>query len=259
MSVQILAPVRNIGRLSLYSVRSMGRMAIFLARAIGCMLTSRMKLSLVLQRIHFIGAQSVLVIVLTGGITGMVLGFQGYYALSKFGSDAFLGPMVALGLIKELGPVIAALMVTGRAGSAVTAELGILRIGEQIDALELMGLRPFRYLVVPNLVAAVLCMPLLVGIFDVVGVAGGYLVGVRLMGVSPGVYFGEMTQDIVEADVVQGFWKSVSFGALIGWVCCYKGYYAQVTARGVSQATTEAVVLTSVLILSWDCFLTAVL
>lgn len=259
MVERLVTPLRDVGRLSLAAVRGMGSMGIFLARALSCTFAPPIKIGLVLERIHFIGAQSVLVIVLTGGFTGMVLGFQGYYALSKFGSDAFLGPMVALGLIKELGPVIAALMVTGRAGSAITAELGILRIGEQIDALELMGLRPFRYLVVPNLVAAVVCMPLLTAIFDVVGIAGGYLVGVRLLGLSAGVYFGEMTQYVTRADIAQGFYKALSFGALIGWVCCFKGYFAQVTARGVSQATTEAVVLASVLILSWDCFLTAVL
>ena len=234
-------------------------MGIFLAQAIACILTPPWKLWLLLKQMRFIGAQSCLVIILTGGFTGMVLGFQGFYTLTKFGSEAFLGPMVALSLIKELGPVIAALMVTGRAGSALTAEIGIMRIGEQIDALELMGLSPFRYFIVPNLLSCIIAMPLLVAIFDVLGIGGGYLVGVNLLGLGPGVYLGEMAAYVELSDVVEGIVKAVSFGAIIGWVCCYKGYYAKHTAEGVSRATTDAVVLSSVLILSWDCFLTAIM
>ena len=138
----------------------------------------------------------------------MVLGFQGFYSLSRFGSDAFLGPMVGLALIKELGPVISALMVTGRAGSAITAEIGIMRISEQVDALELMGLNPYRYLIVPNLLAVVISMPLLTAIFDVMGIFGGYLVGVKLLGVSAGTYFGEMASYMDIKDVMEGIYKS---------------------------------------------------
>ena len=259
MGMNPLGGVRRVGAVTLYAVRSSGRMGIFLARALACLATSAPKVRLLLQRVRFIGAQSVLVIVLTGGFTGMVLGFQGYNTLTKFGSEAFLGPMIALSLILELGPVLAALMVTGRAGSAVTAEIGIMRLGEQIDALDLMGLSPHRYLVVPAVVASVLSVPLLTGIFDVVGIVGGYVIGVRLLGVSPGVYFGEMINYVKMADIVHGLYKALSFGLIMGWVCCYKGFYASPSARGVSQATTEAVVLSSVLILMWDCFLTAVL
>jgi phospholipid/cholesterol/gamma-HCH transport system permease protein len=233
-------------------------MGVFLGRALPCVALPPFKGKLLLQRIRFIGAQSVLVIVLTGAFTGMVLGFQGYYTLRKVGSEAFLGPLLALSLVLELGPVLSALMVAGRAGSAVTAEIGIMRLGEQIDALELMGLSPFRYLVVPNVVAAAISMPLLTAIFDVVGIGGGYLVGVRLLGVSPGVYLGEMESYVKMVDIMHGLYKSLSFGVIIGWVCCYKGFYARPSARGVSQATTEAVVLSSVLILVWDCFLTSV-
>jgi phospholipid/cholesterol/gamma-HCH transport system permease protein len=189
----------------------------------------------------------------------MVLGLQGFYTLNRFGSDALLGPMVALVLIKELGPVFSALMVTARAGSAVTAEIGIMRITEQIDALELMGLNPFRYLVVPNLLAAVIALPLLTAIFDVVGILGGYLVGGKLLGVSGGSYFGEMANYVDMADILEGVYKSLSFGVLIVWVCCYKGFYAGFGAEGVSKATTQAVVLSSILILIWDYFMTSIL
>ena len=259
MAVDPVGWVRALGRVGLYAVRSMGRMGIFLLRALACLVMPPLKVRRLLDRICFIGAESTLVVALTGAFTGMVLGFQGYYTLRKFGSEAFLGPMVALGLILELGPVLAALMVTGRAGSAVTAEIGIMRLGEQIDALELMGLSPHRYLVVPTLLAAVLSVPLLTAIFDVVGITGGYLVGVRLLKVSSGVYFSEMAAFVDMVDIRHGLYKSLSFGAIIGWVCCYKGFHARPSAQGVSKATTEAVVLASVLILVWDCFLTAVL
>jgi len=234
-------------------------MGIFLARALFYSSTPPLKFSRVLKQIRFIGFQSTLVIFLTGAFSGMVLGLQGFYTLNRFGSDALLGPMVALALIKELGPVLSALMVTGRAGSAVTAEIGIMRISEQIDALELMGLNPFRYLVVPNLLAAIIALPLLTAIFDVVGIFGGYFVGVKLLGVSGGTYFGEMANYVDINDILEGIYKSLSFGALIIWVCCYKGYYTGFGAEGVSNATTQAVVLSSVLILIWDYFMTSVL
>ncbi len=248
-----------MGEVALFAVRSMGRMGLFLFRALLCLVVPPLKGVLLLKQLRFIGTESMLVIFLTGGFTGMVLGFQGFSTLSKFGADAFLGPMVALSLIKELGPVLAALMVMGRAGSAVTAEIGIMRLGEQIDALELMGLSPFRYRVVPNLLACSICLPLLTALFDVVGIFGGYLVGVRLLGLGPGVYLGEMAAYVDMVDVMEGLWKSRSFGLIIGWVSCYKGYYAQPSAKGVSKATTDAVVLASVLILFWDCFLTSIL
>lgn len=259
MGLNPLSWVRGLGGATLYALSSTGRMGLFLARALACTPVPPLKLRLVLQRIQFIGAQSVLVIVLTGGFTGMVLGFQGYYTLTKFGSEAFLGPMIALSLILELGPVLAALMVTGRAGSAVAAEIGVMRMGEQIDALELMGLNAHRYLVVPTLLASIISLPLLTAIFDVVGILGGYLVGVRLLKVSAGVYIGEMIAYVDMKDILHGLYKSLSFGLIIAWVCCYKGFHARPNARGVSRATTEAVVMASVLILVWDCFLTSVL
>ena len=165
--------------------------------------------------------------------------------------------MVALSLIRELGPVLSALMVTGRAGSAMTAEIGIMRISEQIDALELMGLNPYRYLVVPKLVAGMISLPLLTAIFDVVGIFGGYLIGVNLLDVSKGTYFGEMANYLDLEDVLVGVYKSFSFGILITWICCYKGYYAGFGAEGVSKATTQAVVLSSVLIVFWDYVMTS--
>ena len=251
--------LRKIGEISLFSLGRIGRMGMFLGKTFFYALTPPVKFSRVLKQIRFIGFQSTVVIFLTGAFAGMVLGLQGFYTLTRFGSEALLGPMVALSLIKELGPVLSALMVTGRAGSAVTAEIGIMRISEQIDALELMGLNPFRYLVVPNLLAALISLPLLTAIFDVIGIFGGYLVGVKLLGVSSGTYFGEMANYVDMKDILEGLYKSLSFAALVIWVCCYKGYYSGFGAEGVSRATTQAVVLSSVLILIWDYFMTSVL
>src|SRR5262249_44867180 len=211
------------------------------------------------DRIHFIGYNSLLIIFLTGAFTGMALGLQIYLTLVRFGSEAFLGPAVALSLIRELGPVLAALMVTGRAGSALTAELGVMRITEQIDALTVMALSPMRYLVAPAIVAGVICFPLLTALFDVVGIFGGYLVSVKLLGLSSGTYFGEMQTFVARSDIMRGRWKSLSFGILVPWVCTYKGFHCGHGAEGVARATTQAVVLSSVLILVWDYVLGSVL
>ena len=166
---------------------------------------------------------------------------------------------MALSLIRELGPVLAALMVTGRAGSALTAEIGIMRITEQIDALTVMALNPFRYLAAPSVLAGLVTFPLMTALFDAVGIFGGYLVGVELLGLSEGTYFGEMQTFVDMKDIMLGFWKSVSFGILVTWVCTYKGFHVGHGAEGVARATTQAVVLSSVLILVWDYFLGSVL
>lgn len=255
----LVTPIRRLGRIPLSLVGNLGRMGSFLGQAMACTFAPPLKFFRVLEEIRFIGFGSVLVIVLTGAFTGMVLGFQGYYTLSRVGSTAFLGPMVALSLLRELGPVLAALMVTGRAGSAITAKLGIMRITEQIDELEILGLNPYRYLVVPTLLAALISLPLLTAIFNVVGIFGGYLIGGKLLGVNAGTYFGAM-KDYVEAkDVLAGVYKSIAFGGIIAWVCCYKGYHTGFGAEGVSKATTQAVVLSSVLILVCDYVLTSIL
>jgi phospholipid/cholesterol/gamma-HCH transport system permease protein len=204
----MLTIIRKLGATAIEAVRRMGVMGIFLFNALLYILLPPLKFGRWLKQIRFIGMQSVVVILLTGAFSGMVLGFQGFYSLSRFGSDAFLGPMVGLALIKELGPVISALMVTGRAGSAIAAEIGIMRMSEQIDALELMGLNPYRYLVVPNFLAAMIALPLLTAIFDVVGIFGGYLIGGKLLGVGAGTYFGEMASYVEMSDIMEGGYKS---------------------------------------------------
>jgi phospholipid/cholesterol/gamma-HCH transport system permease protein len=255
----LLRPFEGLGRWATWIVESLGRFGSFLAQALAALVTPPFKLAPLLGRINYIGFRSLLIIMLTGAFTGMVLGLQIFFTLSRFGSEAFLGPAVALSLIRELGPVLAALMVTGRAGSALTAELGIMRITEQIDALTVMALSPMRYLVAPSILAGIITFPLMTALFDVVGIFGGYLVGVKLLGLSEGTYFGEMQTFVDLADVMTGFWKSLSFGIIVTWVCTYKGFHVARGAEGVAQATTQAVVLSSVLILVWDYFLGTVL
>lgn len=251
--------LEKLGNLTIAFIQELGRMLNFVLYAFLTMVRSPGKPFALLKQIHFIGAKSFFVIFLTATFTGMVLGLQGYYTLRKFGSEGMLGSVVALSLIRELGPVLTGLMVTGRAGSAITAEIGIMRITEQIDALEAMALEPFKYLMSPKILAALIAVPLLCSIFDVVGIYGGYVVGVKLLGVNPGAYFLEMEKSVVWKDVYSGLLKSLSFGLIISWVCCYKGYYTGHGAEGVSRATTSAVVLASVLILVWDYFLTSIL
>jgi phospholipid/cholesterol/gamma-HCH transport system permease protein len=256
------APLRAfdaVGAGTLGLLASLGRFATFFAEAVVTLFTPPFKLRVFVDRVHYIGFRSLLIIILTGAFTGMVLGLQIFLTLSRFGSEAFLGPAVALSLIRELGPVLAALMITGRAGSALTAEIGIMRITEQIDALTVMALSPLRYLVTPSILAGVVSFPLMTALFDVVGIFGGYLVGVELLGLSRGTYFGEMQTLVRFDDVMTGFWKSIAFGVVVTWVCTYKGFHVGHGAEGVARATTQAVVLSSVLILVWDYFMGSVL
>lgn len=255
----VLFTLARIGATVLHGLSFLGRIGLFLGQALGLIFIPPLKMRRIIRQMHFIGARSLLVIALTGLFTGMVLALQGYYTLTRFGSEAYLGPAVAISLITELGPVLSALMVTGRAGSAIAAEIGIMRITEQIDALEVMALNPIRYLVVPNMVAGVLVMPLLGALFAVIGIYGGYLVGVQLLGVSSGTYFGSMADFVDLTDIRNGLYKSLCFGLLITFLCCFKGYHTGHGAEGVSKATTEAVVLSSVAVLVLDYFLNSVL
>ena len=255
----VATAVTGVGRNSLWIVGEMGRMMVFLVSTVAWMVRPPFRVLQVLKQIHFIGVKSLFVIVLTGAFTGMVLGLQGYYSLRKFGAEGWLGSAVALSIIRELGPVLSALMVTGRAGSAMTAEIGIMRITEQIDALDTMAVSPMQYLIAPKVLASVLIMPMLCSIFDIIGIYGGYLVGVNLLGVSSGAYISSMESSVEWKDVYGGFLKALSFGVIISWVCTYKGYNTTMSAEGLGAATTEAVVLSSVLILIWDYFITSVL
>lgn len=245
----------KIGRWFLDILKEMGHMAIFFAHAVYIMVVPPYKFKWILKRLRFIGTKSISIILLTGTFTGMVLALQLFHTLRKFGSEGLLGPAVALSLVRELGPVLSALMITGRAGSALAAEIGMMKITEQLDAFYSMALNPVRYFISPTIVAGIIAFPLLTAIFDVVGIYGGYIVGVKLLDLSKGTYFSQMQLLVDMEDIIIGIYKSVTFGILVTWVCCYKGFYAGHGAEGVSKATTEAVVMSSVLILISDYFI----
>lgn len=251
--------ISAIGRQGLEFISEMGRMAIFLVFSLWCLFLPPWRPSLIVKQINFIGVGSLSIVALTSLFTGMVLALQGFYTLAKFGSEGLLGPAVALSLIRELGPVLTALVVTGRAGSAMAAEIGIMVITEQVDALKTMAINPIQRLVSPRIAAGVIAIPLLTALFNVVGIFGGYLIGVKLLGLSGGTYIGEMQAQVEMVDITGGIWKSIVFGLLVTWVCCYKGYQCGHGAEGVGKATTAAVVLSTVLILVGDYVLTSIL
>ena len=260
----LIRQIENLGKNTLYHINDVGGMGLFLLQTIRGVFRRPFRFAALLKEIKFIGAHSFAVIFFTAAFTGMVLGVQGYYTLSKFGSEGLLGSAVALSLIRELGPVLTALMVTGRAGSAMCAELGIMRITQQIDALECMAIDPYRFLITPKFLATIVAVPLLTLMFNVVGIFGGYVSGVMLLGVNSGAFFSGMEQSVVNTDINLGIIKSFVFAVIIVWICTGKGFLllksrAGFGAGSVSRATTQAVVLSSITVLLWDYLLTAML
>jgi phospholipid/cholesterol/gamma-HCH transport system permease protein len=213
----------------------------------------------VIKQMEFVGVKSLFIVVLTGIFSGMVLALQSYHGFRKFGGESLMGGIVALSLAREMGPVMTGLMVNARAGSAIAAELGSMRVTEQIDALQIMAINPIHYLVVPRIWAGILMLPLLTAINILVGVIGGYFVGVILLGINSGVYMNKMIEMLELADLVQGLVKSIVFGLILTLVGCYKGYHTSGGAEGVGRATTEAVVISSVCILIGTYVLTSLL
>jgi phospholipid/cholesterol/gamma-HCH transport system permease protein len=260
----LTAPLSTVGRWMIVFIQELGKITIFFSIGVFHIFSPPPQFEKIIQQVFFIGAKSLLVIVLTGTFTGMVLGLQGYYTLSQFGSEGFLGAAVAASLIRELGPVLAAIMVIGRAGSAMTAEIGIMRISEQIDALETMDIDPVRFLVSPRIAASILSFPILTAVFDVIGILGGYVAGSELLGMTPGIYFSRVEANILMEDINSGFIKSIVFALLVATVCCYQGYYTHMRAgefgaKGVSFSTTSAVVTSCVLVLVADYVITSLL
>ena len=240
-------------------VAEAGRMGIFLGRAVAGMFRPPLRLTMTVLQVHFLGVNSLIVVIMTAIFSGMVMCLQGFYTLLRFGSQGLLGSGVSYSLITELGPVIAALMVTGRAGSSMTAELGIMRITEQIDALDTMNLEPVKFLASPRLLAMLIAMPLLGAISAVVGLVGCHIIAVEVLGVARGVLWEGFIIGVVPSDLLLGLVKSIAFGLTIGWVCSYKGFYASRGAEGVGRATTEAVVMSSVLILVLDYVINSIM
>jgi phospholipid/cholesterol/gamma-HCH transport system permease protein len=255
----------RIGDRVLHLIDELGRMGVFLIACLAQTALPPYKFAPMIKQVHFIGSRSVFVIVFTGAFTGMVLALQGYNTLREFGSEGVLGSMVALSLIRELGPVLTALMVIGRAGSAICAEIGIMRNSEQIDALECMAIDPYKFLMAPKFIGALVSIPLLTFMFDVSGIFGGYLVGCGLLGVNAGTYFHSMYDHVDWSDIEMGVVKPFVFALLIVWIVTAKGFYLHLErsggfgAEGVSRTTTSAVVLASVTILVWDYLISALM
>jgi phospholipid/cholesterol/gamma-HCH transport system permease protein len=256
-------PFAITGRKVISWINNLGASTIFLSLAFVRIFRPK-QISKVIEQLYTIGAGSMLIIMLVGLFTGMVLGLQSYHALVKFGSQGALGTLVALSLIRELGPVLTAIMITARAGSAITAEIGSQRISEQIDALSTMHIDPLRYLISPRIAAAIISFPLLTAPFDVVGIIGGYISGVLLLGVNAGTYMYRVQSSVDMKDITDGFIKAMVFAVIVTTVCCYQGYYANLRtdshgARAIGRATTTAVVLSCVLVLVADYIVTAIL
>jgi phospholipid/cholesterol/gamma-HCH transport system permease protein len=215
---------------------------------------------LVTDQVHFIGNYSLVIIAVSGLFVGFVLGLQGYYTLNKYGSEQALGLLVALSLIRELGPVVTALLFAGRAGTSLTAEIGLMKAGEQLAAMEMMAVDPMRRVLAPRFWAGVIAMPVLAAIFSAVGVLGGYIVGVRLIGVDEGAFWSQMQAGVdVWADVLNGVIKSFVFGVAVTFIALYEGYCAAPTPEGVARATTRTVVIGSLMVLWLDFLLTALM
>jgi phospholipid/cholesterol/gamma-HCH transport system permease protein len=216
--------------------------------------------ALISEQIHFIGNYSLLIIVVSGLFVGMVLGLQGYYTLSQFGAEEKLGQLVALSLLRELGPVVTALLFAGRAGTSLTAEIGLMKAGEQLAAMEMMAVNPIQRVLAPRFLAGLVAMPVLATVFSAIGVVGGYLVGVQLIGVDPGAFWSQMQANIdVRRDVLNGVLKSFIFGIAVTFTALFQGYEAQPTPEGVSRATTRTVVVASLMVLGLDFIMTALM
>ncbi len=256
-------PLVFIGGKVIGWVGNLGAAAIFLVLALG-QTFSRKQFSKIIGQVYYIGARSVTIIMLVSLFTGMVLGLQSYHSLTKFGAEGAVGSLVALSLIMELGPVLTAIMITARAGSAIAAEIGIQRISEQIDALSTMRIDPMRYIVSPKITAAIISFPLLTALFDLIGILGGYFSGVILLGLNAGNYWHSTQVYVALSDVTNGFVKSIVFAVIVATVCCYQGYFAHMRhdshgAQAVGLATTSAVVTSCVLILVSDYVVTSLL
>jgi len=218
------------------------------------------RLRLVMDQLYFVGNHSLLIIAVSGLFVGFVLGLQGYYTLNKYGSEQALGLLVALSLVRELGPVVTALLFAGRAGTSLTAEIGLMRAGEQLAAMEMMAVNPLSRILAPRLCAGIIAMPLLAAVFSAAGIFGGYLVGVGLIGVDTGAFWSQMQAGIdVTGDVGNGVLKSVVFGVAVTFIALFQGYEAKPTPEGVARATTRTVVLASLTVLGLDFLLTALM
>ena len=247
------------GRPFIYIFEEFGRIASFFITTLSWLLHPPFRIHVVFKQMEFVGVHSVIVVLITGAFTGMVLALQTYYGFRMFGGESLVGATVALSMTREIGPVFTALMVTARAGSAMAAEIGTMRVTEQIDALYAMSVNPIQYLVLPRVIAGIVMLPFLTIVSDVIGIMGGYFVGVHLLQINSGIFIARMTELVALGDIFNGLVKSAVFGLILTLIGCYKGFFTTGGAEGVGRSTTRAVVLSSVTILISDYFLTALM
>ena len=250
----------TLGRRALDVMRGLGHSAFFFVELLKNVPAALKRFFLVIAQVHAIGNYSLVIIAASGLAVGFVLALQGYYTLSRYGAAESLGLLVALSLVRELGPVVTGLLFAGRAGTSLTAEIGLMKAGEQLAAMEMMAVDPKSRVLAPRFVAGMISMPLLAAIFSAVGILGGYVVGVLMIGIDPGAFWSQMQSGVdVWDDVGNGIIKSIVFGIACTFVALYQGYEAEATPEGVAQATTRTVVISSLAVLGLDFVLTALM
>lgn len=250
--------LRGLGRRVTNRIWRLGFASRFLLAIVLYSGTALRRFGLTIREIYFTGVLSLVIILVSGLFVGMVLGLQGYDTLQRYGSSEALGILVALSLVRELGPVVAALLFASRAGSAITAEIGLMKATEQLSAMEMMAISPIARVVAPRFWAGVISMPILAALFSALGIFGGYLVGVQLIGVDEGSFWSQMQASVdFREDILNGVIKSFVFGVIVSWIAVFEGYDCEPTAEGVSGATTRTVVTSSLAILAADFILTA--
>ena len=252
--------VQSIGGRVIRAIERLGRASVFFMKIVAAIPSIVKRPSVTIKQIYSVGVLTVVITVVAGGFVGMVLAFQGYYTLVDFGAESSLGLLVALSLTRELGPVLSALLYTGRAGSALTAEIALMKTTDQLAALEMMAVNPVERIVAPRMAAGIIAVPLLCAMFTLVGIMGGYFVGVIQLGIDSGVYWASIRDGVdIYDDLVNGFIKSAVFGTIVTWVSVFEGYDAYPSAEGISSATTRTVVTASLAVLGFDYILTALM
>ncbi len=256
----MLGVLQRLGHTTLSGFAKLGRANVFMLQVWSGSLEILIRPRLLIQQMYVVGVLSILLIGLSGFFVGMVLGLQGYNVLSDFGAEESLGVMIAASLVRELGPVVTALLFSGRAGSALTAEIGLMKTTEQLSGMEMMAVDPLRRVIAPRFFAGFLSTPLLAALFSFIGIYGGYFVGVGLLGVDEGAFWSQMQAAIdFKEDIVNGVIKSLVFGVIVTWIAVFEGYDAIPTSEGVSRATTRSVVYSAFAVLGSDFVLTALM
>lgn len=252
----MIKQITNLGQRGVTHIRNLGRSGVFFFS----ILYGPIRLRDLVKQLYMVGVLSLAIVIVSGGFIGFVLGLQGFYTLSQFGADSSLGQLIALSIVRELGPVVTALLFAGRAGSALTSEIGLMKATEQLSAMQMMAVDPIRRVVAPRFWAGQISLPLLTLIFSSVAILGGYWVGVSWLGVDAGSFWNNMQASVsFQADIVNGIIKSFFFGLIVTWISVYQGYHCVPNSEGIAKATTRTVVYASLAILAVDFLLTAIM